>query len=297
MTTGKIFEIKPFAVHDGPGIRTTVFFKGCPLKCVWCHNPEGMSIQPEIAVFGSKCVRCGECLFACHLHEIDENGIHTINRKDCKACCNCVKMCMPQALKLYGTCYTPDKLFKVVFDDFDFYQNSGGGITCSGGEPLMQPEFLTGFLSLCKEAGLHTAVDTSGYARWQDFEKILPLADIFLYDIKHMDNEEHKKLTGKDNLLILKNLRKLSENGAALEVRLPIIPGINDGKNNLRATVEFLKDLKTLTLVRPLQYHAFSVTKYDSVGKGHKMPSATGQEKATMQKAFNYITDSGLPVQ
>ena len=298
MVTGKIFEIKRFAVHDGPGIRTTVFFKGCPLKCIWCHNPEGLARETEIALLERKCAHCGECFLACPhgLHKTGENGTHTINREDCTLCLACTKACMPQALKVYGIEYTAEDLLKLVYADLDFYKQSGGGITCSGGESLMQPDFLAAFLSLCKKAGLHTAVDTSGYAGWLSFEKILPFTDLFLYDIKHMDTEEHKKLTGVGNRLIHENLERLSECGAAVEIRIPVIPNLNDGEENILQAAKFLKGIKTIKLIRLLPYHALSGSKYASIGKEHRMPDPGMDVHASIRRYFDILENAGLPV-
>lgn len=295
---GMIFEIKRFAVHDGPGIRTTVFFKGCPLKCLWCHNPEGLSYEPEIAFLERKCVHCGECFCICPLglHTENENGIHLINRSECTLCQTCVRNCMPQALKFYGTEYSADKIFEIVYADIDFYKQSGGGITCSGGEPLMQPDFLAAFLALCKNAGLNTAVDTSGYAKWSSFEKILPFTDIFLFDIKHMDTEAHKKMTGVDNGLIHENLQKLAEYKAAVEIRMPIIPELNDSEKNILQTAAFLKTIKTIKQVRLLPYHALAGSKYSSIGKEHNMPAPSDNINEKLHYVSEILKSEGVPV-
>ena len=296
MSLGRVFEIKRFAVHDGHGIRTTFFFKGCPLYCIWCHNPEGLSQEPEIALLERKCVKCSECVTSCMngLHIIDNDAVHLITREGCTFCLDCVNACMADALKLYGKEYTVNELCKIAASDIDFYNQSGGGITCSGGEPLMQADFLEDFLSLCKEKALHTAVDTSGHASWLDFEKILPFTDIFYYDIKHMEPARHKELTGMDNNLILENLQKLSETGAAVEVRIPVIPGLNDDEENIQQTADFLKSIKTLKIVRPLPYHALSMSKYTSIGKNHTMPAATGKEYEAARHVCDIISKNGL---
>ncbi len=296
---GRIFEVKRFAVHDGPGIRTTVFFKGCPLKCLWCHNPEGIAFKPEIALLEPKCVHCGACFSACPqgLHSIGPNGEHVIDRDRCTGCFACVEACMPGALKRYGEEYTAESLLKLVEKDADFYQKSGGGVTCSGGEPLLQAEFVAAFFRLCKKAGFHTALDTSGYASWQAFEKVRPYTDLFLYDVKHMNPSEHKRLTGMDNRLILENLSKLFAVGAEVEIRMPVIPGLNDDDENLRQTADFLTDAKTLKQICPLPYHALSGSKYTSIGSTHEMPMATGDEHRIAHKVADYFAIRGLPVQ
>ena len=298
MVTGSVFEIKRFAVHDGPGIRTTVFFKGCPLSCVWCHNPEGIAAKAEIAFLERKCEGCGDCFDACprRLHSIGENGGHNVDRASCVLCGDCVNACMPRALKLYGKEYTPRVLLSVVASDMDFFKRSGGGVTCSGGEPLSQPAFVAEFLGLCKEAGIHTAVDTSGYAPWSCFESILKVTDIFLFDIKHMDPAKHKELTGADNRLILDNLRELSKTGVPIEIRIPVLPLINDGDENIALTAELLKSLPSLTLIRPLPYHALSGSKYAAIGRECHMPGASGGELAAAVKVSELLRLEGLPV-
>jgi len=298
MSSGRIFEIKRFAVHDGPGIRTTVFLKGCPLSCLWCHNPEGISDEPEIAFHERKCMQCGDCFMTCPfgLHSIDENGTHTIKREACRLCRLCVDTCMPQALRCFGTEYSPEALFEIAVADIDFYKQSGGGVTCSGGEPLMQADFTAEFLSICKASEIHTAVDTSGCAPWQAFEKVLPVTDIFLYDLKHMDPVEHKKLTGADNRQLLENLRKLSEQGMPVEVRIPILPGLNSGEQNILQTAKFLKTIKSLTQIRVLPYHALSGSKYSAIGRPCHMPTATGRENIAVQQVVEAFGRENLPV-
>jgi len=203
---------------------------------------------------------------------------------------------MPQALKLYGVEYSTEELYKIATEDVDFYKVSGGGVTCSGGEPLMQAGFIAEFLSMCKGGGFHTAVDTSGYAAWQAFEKLMPYTDLFLYDIKHMDPFEHKRLTGMGNRLILDNLIKLSQNGAAVEIRIPVVPSYNDGEQNILQTAQFLKSIATLTKVRLLPYHALAGSKYASIGKGHSLPAAEGEGHDAVKKVYAAFDSMGLPV-
>ena len=296
--SGLVFEIKRFAVHDGPGIRTTVFLKGCPLRCAWCHNPEGISFEPEIAVLERRCEGCGACFAACPrgLHTVDPSGVHRIDRSHCDMCGACVKACLPQALKLFGVRYTPEELLGIVKADIDFYNQSGGGVTCSGGEALAQPDFTAAFLRLCKEAGIHTAVDTAGLAPWRSFEAALPYTDLFLYDIKHMSPAKHLELTGADNRLILENLASLSRHGSPVEIRLLVIPGYNDDEDNLRRTAELLKEIRSLTLIRPLPYHALSGSKYAAIGDEYRFIGATGGELDAAKRVGLYLEREGLPV-
>jgi len=290
----KVFEIKRFAVHDGPGIRTTIFFKGCPLSCIWCHNPEGISGKTEIALLENKCVSCGECFEQCSNHFNNDNGKHEINRENCTLCLKCINSCLTGALLLYGREYLAEELFKIVKQDIDFYNESSGGVTCSGGEPLMHADFIASFFELCKIEKINTAIDTSGYALWNNFEKLIPFTDLFLFDLKHMNPVEHKKLTGVDNTLILENLKLLSGSGANIEIRIPVIPGLNDNEENLKQTSHFLKNVKVNRIV-VLPYHPLSGSKYSSLGKTHNMPAATGKENLIAAEFGSYLQSEGLP--
>ena len=294
---GKIFDIKRFAVHDGPGVRTTVFFKGCPLNCLWCHNPEGISFETELAYLYRRCVACGECVSACPqgLHTL-KDGVHTMRREGCTLCMRCANVCLPGALKRYGMEYTVEELLAIVLKDRDFYRESGGGVTCSGGEPLAQADFAAAFLMACKANGLHTAVDTSGYAPWEAFSGVLPYTDLFLYDIKHMNAKIHTELTGVSNEPILANLRALAEYGKAVEVRVPVIPRLNDGKENIDSLGKFLGSISTLTAVRPLPYHALSGSKYAALGKTANMPPADGAEMDRAAHVADRLAEMGLAV-
>ena len=299
MKTGRIFEIKRFAVHDGPGIRTTIFFKGCPLRCLWCHNPEGLDNKPEIALLERKCIGCGSCFEVCPngVHERSANGEHLIHRSRCTGCNACIDACLPGALKWYGKEYTAEELFEIVLKDSGFYSESGGGVTCSGGEPLMQAEVVAELFKLCREAGIRTALDTSGCASWEAFEHVLPFVDLYLFDIKHMNSDEHRKLTRVDNRLILGNLNKLFEIGKEVEIRMPVIPGLNDSEENLVQTADFLAGAETLKKICPLPYHALSGSKYASIGITHEMPKANGNELELANKVCSYFESRGLPVQ
>ena len=247
----RIIEIKRFAVHDGDGIRTTVFFKGCPLKCVWCHNPEGIDFKPQLALYKNKCTLCGNCVKMCPVsaHIISETD-HKLEREKCVACGKCEENCFYDALKLYGREMSVSELMPILLEDRDFYENSGGGVTLSGGECLMQAEFCAELLKNLKENNIHTAVDTCGFVSKEAFDKVMPHTDIFLYDLKAFDEEVHIKCTGQSNEVILENLKYLDGCGKNIEIRIPYVPEFNH--DQIEKIAEFLKERKNITKVKVL---------------------------------------------
>jgi pyruvate formate lyase activating enzyme len=252
MAKGLIFDIEEFAIQDGPGIRKTVFFKGCPLRCNWCHNPEGMSFKKEIIVSKRACTNCGKCTVVCR------------NEK-CTLCGACVNICPLNLRKICGLEYEAKDLAKELLKGKEVLEKTHGGITISGGEPLAQPEFLLDLLKELKP--VHVAIETSGYAPEDIFKKVVESVDMVLMDIKHTDPEIHKKYTGQDNILILKNLRNLIESGNRFYIRIPLIPGVNDTKENMEKTAELLKDARSLERVDLLPYHKTAGAKYAMVGR------------------------------
>ena len=294
---GILLEPKRFAIHDGPGIRTTFFFKGCVLKCIWCHNPESISPKPQMGYYAHKCINCGECADVCPVkaHTFSADGIHQFDPLLCNDCGKCEEVCLGKALKQYGKEMTVDEVMKIALEDLTFYQESNGGVTLSGGEPLMQPDFALALLKELKNAGLHTAVDSCANVATSHFEKILPYTDMFLIDFKHADSAEHKKLTGSGNELICKNLEWLSNQGAEIEIRIPVVPGCNDSPDNMERTADFLGKLH-LKAVRLLPYHSLAGSKYGAVNMPDTMPKVPAPTTETMERFAAFLQSRGLTV-
>jgi glycyl-radical enzyme activating protein len=265
---GTIFDIKKFAIHDGPGIRTTVFFKGCSLRCVWCHNPESIDKEQELFYTQSKCIACGACVEVCPegCHAM-KNGVHEFVRDNCTVCGKCVEVCHAGALELVGKEMSSDAVMTEVLKDRAFYETSGGGMTLSGGEPMLQPEFARELLEKAKTAQLHTCVDTCGSVPYERYEAIIGLVDLFLYDIKEADSQKHEKCTGAGNELILENLRKLDAAGASIVLRCPIVPGMNDREDHFRAIGDLASSLKGVQEINVMAYHAYGSSKSQRLGK------------------------------
>lgn len=285
--TGRIFEIKRFAVHDGDGIRTTVFLKGCPLKCVWCHNPEGIGGTPQLAYYDQKCVGCGGCAAVCPQGAHTVAGlVHTFDRTACIGCGKCADVCVGDALKRYGQEMTVEELLPVLLEDRMFYEQSGGGVTISGGECLLQADFCAELLKALKANGIHTAVDTCGFVSQEAIDKVLPYTDIFLYDLKAVDEAVHIRCTGQSNRLILDNLRHIDACGKPIEIRIPYVPDFNDGE--MPAMAALLAELSNVTAVKVLPYHNYAGSKYASLEMEDTLPQRlpTEEEIATAERYF-----------
>ena len=289
-----IVEIKRFAVHDGDGIRTTVFFKGCPLKCRWCHNPESISFAPQLAFYEQKCLSCGECLQICTAgaHRMI-GGEHALERNLCTNCGKCETVCLGEALKKYGKAMSVEELLPLLEEDSDFYKTSGGGVTLSGGECLMQAAFCAELLRKLKEKDIHTAVDTCGFVSKSALEQVLRNTDVFLYDLKAVDENVHIRCTGKSNRLILENLRYLDEMGKMLEIRIPYVPGMND--DQISKMAEFLKDLRNVLRVRVLPYHRYAGSKYEALQMENTLPERL-PTREEIRRAEERLSEYHLPV-
>ncbi|MDD3663239.1 MAG: glycyl-radical enzyme activating protein [Candidatus Pacebacteria bacterium] len=270
--TGKIVSIKRFAIYDGPGIRTTVFLKGCSLHCRWCHNPECIALDPEIGVIAGKCVRCGECAAVCPEQALShsDSGLVRLDRMRCSCCGACIANCSYGALEWYGRDLPEEEVAAVILEDKLFYRTSGGGATISGGEPLLQTDFCFQLLSRLKQSGIHCAIDTCGCVNWDAIAKVLPVTDLFLYDLKHIDSEKHRDATGAPNELILENLRRLSKESKLVEIRMPVVPGINDADRDIIGVGDFLAGLSNIAAVRLLPYHA-AHSKFEAIGRTDTM--------------------------
>jgi pyruvate formate lyase activating enzyme len=264
---GMIFDIQRFSIHDGPGIRTTVFFKGCPLGCKWCHNPEGISPAPVLSFMASKCIGCGYCFRTCTraVHSM-QGGKHVMDRSRCEVCGRCATECHAQALELIGRRASVEEIMAEVLADRAFYQTSGGGMTLSGGEPLMQIEFALAMLRAAKTERLHNCVETSSFVSWTNFERVLPLTDLFYCDIKDTNDARHLANTGVSNALILSNIRRLHEAGANIRLRVPLVPGCNDAQDNLDGLARLAGELPRIEGVEILLYHKLGLSKHQRLG-------------------------------
>lgn len=266
---GIIFDISRFCQSDGPGIRTTIFLKGCPLNCIWCHNPESQHIKPEIMYSKKACIHCAKCVDVCknRCHTIKDT--HVFNRTLCDECGECVKVCPSKALEYVGRYCSAEEIIAEAVKDKVYYEESGGGITVSGGEPMMQIDFLETLLTLAKKEKLHTCIETCGYAKKCDFEKIAPLVDCFLYDFKESNNEKHCLFTGVDNHLILENLALLNSIGSMIILRVPLIPGYNDTYEHMKGIAAVVNKHKCIKKIEIMPYHALGVSKAEAIGRNN----------------------------
>ncbi len=293
--TGIVFNIQRYSIDDGPGVRSTVFMKGCPLTCLWCSNPESQCGLPEVTYRYTSCKHCGTCVKVCSVGAVilSNDGVH-IDRKKCTVCGECVRNCLPEALQISGKKMTLDEVWKVVKKDADYYEASGGGVTASGGEILSQPDFVAALFKRCREAGYHTCADTSGFGDPAALQKILEYADLVYFDLKHMDPEEHKRYIGQSNELILKNLELVAKKGVPVVIRVPLIPGYNNSDENLRALAAKVAVIAKDAVVNLLPYHRYGANKYRMLDMTYQLETVPELTQDELIHAKEVIESYGL---
>jgi len=297
MLSGIVFDIKKFSIHDGPGIRTTVFLKGCPLHCWWCHNPEGQLLAPELILRPGRCIGCQACVAVCKQGAIasDECDM-TTDRRRCTRCGACVEVCYAEAREMVGREMTVGEVVDEILRDAPFYDTSEGGVTFSGGEPLSQPDFLRGLLAACSREGVHTCLDTCGFGPWTVLDELREDVDLFLYDLKLVDDQRHREVTGVSNERILANLRALSQHGEHILLRVPLIPGINEDESSLRAIGTLALSLPALDGIDVLPYHEIGRDKYERLGKHCPMPEIQPPGPERIEEVRERLRSRGLNV-
>jgi len=296
---GLICDIQRFAIHDGPGIRTLIYMKGCPLKCLWCTSPHTQKSSPEILYIESNCKKCLSCVEVCpeEAIEFSDKEKISIDRNLCNACGQCIEACPNDALRLAGDQISVENLFQDVMKDSPFYRRSKGGVTIGGGEPTMQHEFVTDFLKKCKETYIHAAMETCGYVKWENLEKILSYIDLLYFDVKHMDSRRHKEITGVSNDIILENARKASKLKPII-IRIPLIPDINDSEENILKTARFAAELgENLLRIELLPYHKFGTVTYEQLGREYELKDVEPPSEEHMKKLKNLVESCGVKAQ
>lgn len=295
---GLIFDIQKYSVQDGPGVRTLVFFKGCHLRCKWCSNPEGMNPYPELMWVEAKCIHCGKCLNTCRngVLSVNDRGGISVDYDKCLVCGDCTQKCYAQALKMTGRYVTVDEIMPLLESDRAYYESSGGGITLGGGDPLYQPAFAKELLMACKEYGFDTAVETTACFKWETIEDVMGYVDTFLIDLKGMDDEMHIANTGVSNKIILSNIEKLSECGANICIRVPVVPGYNSSESNITATAKFAAKLPTHPKVALLPYFNLGMSKYEQLGRIYPTRNVVPPEEEYMEKLRTLVKKNSFKI-
>lgn len=304
---GIIFNTQKYSIYDGPGVRTIIFFKGCPLNCKWCSNPEGISKNYDIMYTDNRCSKCGICMSNCSngIHTIkrshDGNVVHDIDRDTkCNGCRTCESKCPNNAIRVAGQEKSVDEIISIIEEDSLFYMTSGGGVTLSGGEVAFQPEFALKILKACKEKGIHTAIETCGFANWSVYEKLAKYVDIFLYDIKQIEPDKHKNLVGVDNIKILTNLYKLFDLGAKITIRMPLIKGLNDSEYQLKGAMKFIEIIsknKNLLGIEILPYHKLGINKFEQLDREYTIKEDLSYSETELIEKERFFNNFNLPIQ
>ncbi len=297
---GLIFDIDTFAVHDGPGIRMAVYLKGCPLSCGWCHSPESIAPRPELILLADRCVRCGACAAACEQRaHLLADGTHRIDREACRACGACVAQCVRSALAIKGQRVSAAAVIAKAERLKPFFTHSGGGVTLTGGEVTAQWRFAEAVLAGCKQAGIHTAIETCGACRWEPLAHLLPFADLVLYDLKLIDDRAHRQWTKASNRAVLRNAARLAEvrkeDGGAVQVRIPMIPGITDTEPNLRGLFAFMREVG-LSSAALLPYNDSAGAKYEWLGLAYPLTQAAREDGVSLEQAVAMAREAGVEV-
>ena len=297
MLQGIIFNIMKYSIHDGPGIRTTVFFKGCPMKCWWCHNPESHKLQQIVVKYPDRCIGCGKCIKVCPTNAIYiEDDRMKFDTKKCIQCGKCVEVCYSESMEMIGNKMTVDEVMKEIEKDNVFYEESGGGVTFSGGEPFMQHEFLRELLIQCKKKDIHTVVDTCGFVKKDILVEISNLIDSFLYDLKIMNETEHIKYTGVSNKIILDNLKEITKLGRRVFIRIPVIPEINDDAENINGIAKHLASLSGIEQINILPYHNIAMEKYKRIGEKYRLSKIKTPSDERMGEILKKLESYGFKV-
>jgi pyruvate formate lyase activating enzyme len=293
---GMVIEIQRWSVSDGPGARTVVFFKGCPLTCPWCANPESQDRRPQIGIFPSRCVACLACVRECPENVAIPAKAGAFSGDGCTQCGQCIPTCHSNARSWMGEKMTVDQIIQTIKKDMVFYRHSFGGVTFSGGEPLIQADFLKAVITECQQLGIHTAVETCGAFNWEAAKEAIRLLDFVMFDLKHMDDDQHKRLTGSSNAIVLANAKNIAALGIPMVIRIPVIPSINDSPQNIRATAEFVrKALPGAMGIELLPYHKLGLIKYQALGMEYQLDDVAPPDDAHMAKLRRLVAAAGVP--